>query len=149
MIAEPVRAGQVRGSVRNRPGRPDQPEARRQAHHPERTAVQRQRGEPDGSAAPERRKGSRARQVGQEAAEGRERPEGNADVDRGQEAGEGNGGEEDGIEAAAEVGLILSGQALQVDLYPIKSCSSPESAIARWTDQCRARMENSQGKSPL
>ena len=43
--------------------------------------------------------------AGQEAAQGRQRSEGNADADRRQEAGKGGCGEEAGGQAAAEVGL--------------------------------------------
>ena len=44
-------------------------------------------------------------QAGQEATQGRKRPEGNADADRRQEAGEGWRGKEAGCKATAEVGL--------------------------------------------
>jgi Ku protein len=100
-----LRARQVRGPVRNRAGRPHQPEARRQADHAEGEAGRRQRRRPDGGAAPERRQGSRAGESGQarqEAAQGRDRAEGDADVDRRQE-GQGGAGEETGVEAPAEV----------------------------------------------
>src|SRR5712664_2370295 len=41
----------------------------------------------------------------QEAPQGGGRPEGNADADRGQKAGKGSDRQEDGVEAAAQVGL--------------------------------------------
>ena len=52
-----------------------------------------------------RRRAREAVETLEEAAQGGERPEGNADVDCGQEAGKGSGCEEDGLEAAAQVGL--------------------------------------------
>jgi DNA end-binding protein Ku len=68
----------------------------------------RERGRPDGGAPAER--GRRGRDQGveeadQEAPQGGGRPEGNADADRGQEAGKGSDRQEDGVEAAAQVGL--------------------------------------------
>ncbi len=47
-----------------------------------------------------------AARTGQEAAQGVERPEGDADVDRGQEAGEGSGGVK-AVQAALKVCVIL------------------------------------------
>ena len=46
-----LRAGQVRGPVRNRARRPHQPEARRQTDHAEGAAARRERRRPDGGAA--------------------------------------------------------------------------------------------------
>ena len=69
--------GQVRGPVRNRPGRSDQPEARRQTDHAEGAAPRRERRRPDGGAAQERRwcrGGAKAEKAGQEA-EARPQPD--------------------------------------------------------------------------
>ena len=51
------------------------------------------------------RRAGQGLEAGQEAAQGRQRSEGNADADRRQEAGEGGRGKEAGGQTAAEVGL--------------------------------------------
>ena len=75
-IVEPeggaLRAGQVRGPVRNRADRSDQPEARRQADHREGAPARRERRRSDGRAAQEHRWRTRAatealEEAGQEA----------------------------------------------------------------------------------
>jgi DNA end-binding protein Ku len=83
-------------------------EARRPADHEEGPSRRRQHCRPYGGAAPERRPCSigQAVETLEEAAQGGQRPEGNADADHRQEAGKGNR-EEDGVEAAAEVGLAI------------------------------------------
>ena len=105
-----LRAGQVRGPLRDRARRPDQPEARRQADHAEGTAARRERRRSDGRAAQERRRRHGGYQGSeesrQETTEGRGRAEGNADADRRQEAGEGDRREEAGGQVAAEVGVV-------------------------------------------
>ena len=71
------------------------------ANHREGTAPRRERGGPDGCAAQEhrRRRASQRFKAGEEAAQGRQRSEGNADADRRQEAGEGGCGEEAGSQS--------------------------------------------------
>jgi hypothetical protein len=104
-----VRAGQVRGSLLDRAGRSHQQQALRQADHAQGTSGRRQRRRPDGGAAPERRRCSAGKGVEarQEATQGGERSEGDADADRGQES-QGDGGEEVGVKAAAQVGVVAS-----------------------------------------
>ena len=102
-----LRAGQVRGPVRNSPDRSHQPEARWQADYRKGASERREHGGPDGRAAQKhrRRRAGRAFEAGQEAAQGRKRPERNADADRGQEAGQRGNGEKALSQAASEVGL--------------------------------------------
>jgi hypothetical protein len=79
-------------------------------HPPEGTTEGRERGRPDGGAAPERRwRETGGGGIGSEEAGEEEkslgRPEGDADADRWQEAGEGYGREEARGRATTEVGL--------------------------------------------
>jgi DNA end-binding protein Ku len=103
-----LRSREIRGSLRDRAGRPDQSEARRQDYPAEGAAEGRERGRPDGGAAAERRPGGYAcegSKAHQEAAQGGGGPERDVDADPRQEAGEGSSGEETRDGPAAEVGL--------------------------------------------